>query len=77
MPGKVLLVVSLILGSTAAFAQDMPGTPQEKTACRSDTRRFCISVKPQDGPFAYLACLQQHREKLSKACRAVLQSHGQ
>ncbi|MGZ5811981.1 MAG: cysteine rich repeat-containing protein [Xanthobacteraceae bacterium] len=74
---KALIAVLLIAGSTAAFAQGMPGTPQEQSACRPDTRRFCISIKPDAGPFAYLACLQQHREKLTKACKAVLESHGQ
>jgi hypothetical protein len=29
------------------------------------------------GDFAVLACLQQHREKLSAPCRKVLTDHGQ
>jgi len=55
----------------------MPGSPQEQSACRPDTRRFCTHIKPEMGPFAYLGCLQSNRAKLSKACLAVLVSHGQ
>jgi hypothetical protein len=29
------------------------------------------------GDFAVLACLQQHRPKISKACNQVLANHGQ
>jgi hypothetical protein len=76
--GKVLLAAGLAtLASTATFSQAMPGSAQEQAACRPDTRRFCTHVKPEMGPFAYLACLQSNRAKLSKACLAVLQSNGQ
>jgi hypothetical protein len=77
MTGKVLFAVLMFATATSAFAQPMPGTPQEQAACRPDTRRFCIKVKPEDGPFAYLSCLQAHRAKLTKACNLVLESHGQ
>jgi hypothetical protein len=53
------------------------GTPEQRAACGPDVRRFCKSVKPDDGPFAYLACLQEHREKLHVACLKVLESNGQ
>ena len=29
------------------------------------------------GDFTILACLQQHRPKITKACDQVLKSHGQ
>jgi hypothetical protein len=78
MIGKLLLAAGLVtLASTATFSQAMPGSPQEQAACRPDTRRFCIHIKPEMGPFAYLGCLQSNRAKLSKACLAVLESHGQ
>jgi len=78
MIGKMLLAAGLVtLASTATFSQAMPGSPQEQSACRPDTRRFCTHIKPEMGPFAYLACLQSNRAKLSKACLAVLASHGQ
>jgi hypothetical protein len=78
MMGKVLVAAMLVAISTSAFAQaGNPGTPAEQAACRPDTRKFCIHVKPEQGPFAFLACLQSNRAKLSKACRAVLESNGQ
>jgi len=76
--GKILLAAGLTtLASTATLSQAMPGSPKEQAACRPDTRRFCTHVKPEMGPFAYLACLQANRAKLSKACLNVLVSNGQ
>jgi hypothetical protein len=77
MTGKVLFAALVIVTATSTVAQPMPGTQQEQAACRPDTRRFCIKVKPEDGPFAYLACLQAHRAKLTRPCKLVLESHGQ
>jgi hypothetical protein len=74
---KGLVVAALVAVSMTAFAQSQPGTPQEHAACRGDTRRFCIHVKADAGPFGYLGCLQANRQKLTRACRLVLESHGQ
>ncbi len=57
-------------------AQASGGTPQEEAACRRDTRKFCRHVKAGAGNDAFLQCLQAHRSKLSRACDAVLRSHG-
>jgi hypothetical protein len=59
-----------------ARAQASGGTPQEEAACRRDTRKFCRHVKAGAGNDAFLQCLQAHRAKLSRACDAVLRSHG-
>ena len=74
---KFLLAITLssLSLSTAAFAQSM-GTPQEQAACSRDAQRFCRSVISQ-GDMAVLACFQQNRAKISRACDAVLRSHGQ
>ena len=74
---KLLLAVTLssLALSTTAFAQSM-GTPQEQAACSRDAQRFCRSVISQ-GDMAVLACFQQNRAKISRACDAVLRSHGQ
>jgi hypothetical protein len=37
--------------------------------------RFCRDAAPDTG--RVLACLQAQRARLSRGCRAVLQSHGQ
>ena len=74
---KLLLAITLssLSLSTLAFAQSM-GTPQEQAACSRDAQRFCRSVISQ-GDMAVLACFQQNRPKISRACDAVLRSHGQ
>jgi hypothetical protein len=51
------------------------GTPAEQAACSPDAVRYCRDVLPET--FRVLACLQNHREKLKKACRDVLEAHGQ
>jgi hypothetical protein len=61
--------------SSAAMAQH-GGTQQEQRACAGNVQRYCGPVLDQ-GDFAVLACLQQHREKLSAACKKVLTDHGQ
>jgi hypothetical protein len=80
---RVLLAVLFIdVASAAVLEQEnVPapemGTSEQRVACGPDVRRFCKFVKPEDGPFAYLACLQEHREKLHVACLKVLESNGQ
>jgi hypothetical protein len=72
-----LTFLSLSL-STGAIAQQQPrsGTPEEQAACSRDVQRFCRPVIDQ-GDFTILACLQQNRPKLTKACEQVLKNHGQ
>jgi hypothetical protein len=69
----VLLSASI---STAAVAQQRSGTAEEQAACSRDVQRYCRPVIDQ-GDFTILACLQQHRPKLTKACDMVLKNHGQ
>ncbi len=69
-----LIATSLAAAPSIALAQQ--GTPEEQAACRPDVRKFCHSVKESDGSQAFLQCLQEHREKLSQKCHAVLDSHG-
>jgi hypothetical protein len=75
---KFFLALSLlsISVSTSAMAQQQRGTPQEQEACTRDVQRHCRAVIDQ-GDFTVLACLQQNRPKISKACDLVLKSHGQ
>jgi hypothetical protein len=72
---KVMLVAPLLLvaHSAAGFAEK--GTPEERESCRRDTVRLCKGVAPEDGPM--LNCLKTNRQKLSAACRTVLETHGQ
>jgi len=73
---KLVLVAVLTAAASAAFAQG-GGTPEEQAACRPDVRRFCHSIPPGSGDGVFLACLQEHRAKLRRVCRQVLESHGQ
>jgi hypothetical protein len=70
-----LATLPLLLLPAAAMAQHS-GTPEEQRACSANVRAFCRPVLDQ-GDFAVLACLQQHRDKLSPPCKKVLTDHGQ
>ena len=83
MFSKAIIAVSIMLvaSATPCLAESRnhgqsEGTPQEESACRRDTRRLCRHVKADEGSGAFLSCLQEHREALSKACKTVLESHG-
>jgi hypothetical protein len=70
-----LLSLSVSTGAVAQ-QQQRSGTPEEQAACSRDVQRYCRPVIDQ-GDFTVLACLQQNRPKLSKACDQVLKNHGQ
>lgn len=71
-----LSMLSITLSTGAMAQQQRSGTPDEQAACSRDVQRYCRSVIDQ-GDFTILACLQQHRPKLTKACDMVLKNHGQ
>ena len=56
--------------ASAASAQ------QGHDACARDVSRFCRAVM-NDGDLVVLACLKQHRSRLSRACDKVLTDNGQ
>jgi hypothetical protein len=79
-PMALILLSSVCTG---AIGQPQPqiqpqrsGTAQEQAACSRDVQRHCRPVIDQ-GDFTILACLQEHRPKLSVACNQVLKDHGQ
>ena len=78
MKSRLALALFLVAAATAAAAQSRKesteemGTPEQRAACGPDVRRFCRHVKPDEGPFAYLNCLQEHREKLRPVCVRVI-----
>ncbi len=65
----VPLVLPLLLMASAASAQ------QGQDACARDVTRFC-RAHINDGDQVVLACLQQNRARISKACQQVLTSNG-
>jgi hypothetical protein len=68
----LLIIVPLVLMNTLASAQQQPG----HDACARDVARHCRAVM-SDGDQAVLACLKEHRARLSKPCEKVLTEHGQ
>jgi hypothetical protein len=75
MVRKVVFALSLLLICYSATGRAEKGTPSERESCRRDTVRLCKGVAPEDGPM--LDCLKTNRQKLSVACRTVLETHGQ
>ena len=78
---KFVLALALVSSTSAAFAQKQqiqgrPGTAEEQAACTRDVQRHCRSVMDQ-GDFVILACLKEHRTKISSACDQVLKNNGQ
>ena len=69
---RYIFIVSLVLCASGASAQQQPG----QDACARDVTRFCRAVM-NNGDNAVLACLKEHRTRLSKACEKVLTEHGQ
>jgi hypothetical protein len=68
---RFLFIVPFILMASAASAQQ-----QGHDACARDVTRFC-RAHINEGDQVVLACLQQNRARLSKACAKVLTDHGQ
>jgi hypothetical protein len=75
MMRSVSIFFAVILISGAALAQTSPqeNTPEDR-ACRGDAHRFCKDDIPDQ--FKVGSCLQMNKEKLSRACKAVLANHG-
>jgi hypothetical protein len=76
---KFLLALTLLSlsASSGAFAQQQrSGTAEEQKACTRDVQKFCRPVIDQ-GDFTILACLKEHRAKISTACDQVLKNNGQ
>lgn len=79
---KIFLAIALtsLSVSTGAFAQQgaagRSGTAEEQAACTRDVQKHCREVMDQ-GDFTVLACLKDHRAKISKACDQVLKDHNQ
>ena len=75
---KFFLALTLVSISVSSrtFAQAQRGTAEEQKACTRDVQKFCRPVIDQ-GDFTILACLKEHRAKISTACDQVLKSNGQ
>jgi hypothetical protein len=72
----LFLAAGLAVAHAQAQKPEQMGTPEQRAACGPDVGRYCKSVKPEEGPFAYLACLQKNREKLRPVCLKVIEGGG-
>jgi Cysteine rich repeat len=68
---KLVFLLPIVLMASTASAQQ-----QGRDACARDASRFCRAHLDQ-GDQAVLACLQQHRGRLSRTCQETLAAHGQ
>jgi len=64
------LMAAQVLAISHASAQ------QGHDACARDVSRFC-RAQMNDGDSVVLACLKQHRARLSRACDKLLTDNGQ
>jgi len=78
---RSLFLLIAVLAASSSFARadntpqlGPPHTAAEERACRGDAHRFCKEVLSDE--FQVASCLQEHRDKVSQACRAVLDGHG-
>ena len=69
---RFLLAIPFLLIAAAASAQG--GRPDP--GCARDVSRYC-RAHMDEGDQVILACLKQHRARLSKVCAKVLTDHGQ
>jgi hypothetical protein len=70
---RFLLILPLVLTASMASAQYQQ---QQHDACARDVSRLC-RAHMSEGDQIVLACLQQNRGRLSRACAKVLADHGQ
>jgi hypothetical protein len=72
---KFAIAFTVMLAPHAAvWAQGHGGTSQEQQACSRDASRFCRKELGNDNAVQH--CLQEHRRRLTLACRKVFESHG-
>jgi hypothetical protein len=68
---RIVFAIPLVLIAGVASAQQ-----QGQDVCARDVTRFC-RAQMNDGDAVVLACLKQHRARISKACQKVLTDNGQ
>jgi hypothetical protein len=76
MVRSLCLAATLFVIASAAHADNQSSNTNaaEERACRGDAHRFCHEALGDE--FRVASCLIEHRDRISRACRAVLESHG-
>jgi hypothetical protein len=63
------IMVALVLGfSTVASAQTL--TAEQQAACKADYQKYCKGTMPGGGRI--IACLNNQRDRISDACKKVV-----
>jgi hypothetical protein len=65
---RFTLAALMLAASTAAVMAQ--GTPQQRSACRSDVVRYCKNAGEDTGAIHF--CLQSNYAKISDRCKKVL-----
>jgi hypothetical protein len=73
---RVAAVIACVIATqaatlTTAIAQQEPGTPAQKAACRPDVYRLCAAEIPNARDIT--RCLQRKMSQLNPNCRAVFE----
>jgi hypothetical protein len=69
---RVLALALAILPVAALAAEEKHlGTPQQQRACRPDVLKYCRAI--QGGDIAIAKCLEANTDKLTPACRKVIE----
>ena len=68
---SMLMTLALFLCAGGSPAADQPSAGNGiDEPCRADAKKLCQGVEPGGGRI--LACLKEHREEVSDACKARL-----
>ncbi len=74
---RFAVILSLFpLHAVTAVASAQTAAEKHHSDCARDVARYC-RAHMNDGDMVVLACLKQHRAKLSKRCARTLAEHGQ
>jgi len=85
MAHMAVVTATSLAAATAVFAETVTAqqviTPGQRrkaiAACGQDARLYCRSLREVDGPYAYLACLELNRPRLTARCIGLLAHYGQ
>jgi Cysteine rich repeat len=73
---RILFVFLLALMAAQVVLSPQASAQQGQDACARDVSRLC-RAQMNEGDQVVLACLKQHRGRLSRACAKVLTDNGQ
>ena len=65
------LAFAMLPAAALAAEEKHLGTPQQQRACRPDVLKHCRAV--QGGDVAIAKCLEANTDKLTPACRKVIE----